>query len=66
MNFLISVEVCSTPKLSKYVTFLAFANNAVQLVPIDAYSSRFLMYAPSFILDKLFLEKTPLNVGLFL
>ena len=57
MNFVISFGICSTPKPSKYVTFLAFTNKAIQLVPIYSYSSRFIIYVvPSFILDKLFLE----------
>ena len=36
-------------------------------MPTSAYSSRFITYAPSlFFKGKLFLEKTPLNVGSFL
>ena len=65
MNFLISFGICSTPKLSKCVTFSAFAYNVIQYVPIDSYSSRFIIYAASFILDKLFLKKAPLNLGSF-
>ena len=57
--------MCSTPKLSKYVKFLAFTYNAIQWVSIDLYSSRFIIFAPSVILDKLFLEWTPLNLGSF-
>ena len=53
---MISYGICSTPKLSKYVTFLEFTHKAIQWVPIDSYSSRFIIYAPSFIFDKLFLE----------
>ena len=56
MNFLITFGICSTLKLSKYVTFLAFTYKAIQSVPIDSYSSRFVAYTSSFILDKLFLE----------
>ena len=56
MNFLISFGICSTPKLSKYVTCSAFTYNAIQCVPIDLYLSRFIIYAPSFILGKLFPE----------
>ena len=37
MNALISFGICSTLKLSKYVTFLAFTYKAIQLVPIDLY-----------------------------
>ena len=56
MNFLILFGIFSTPKLSKYVTFLAFTYKAIQWVPIDSYLSRCITYVPSFILDKLFLE----------
>ena len=51
MNFVISVRVCLTPKLSKYVIFSAFTNNEIQWVPFDSYSSKFIVHAPSFILD---------------
>ena len=64
MNFLISFGICSTPKLSKYVTFSAFSY-AIHCVPVDSYSPRFVIYASSFILDKLFLESEPLNLGSF-
>ena len=38
----------------------------MQFVPTSAYLSRFITYAPFFIvLDKLSLEKTPLNLGSF-
>ena len=30
MNFLVSFGICSTPKLSKYVTFLVFKYKAIQ------------------------------------
>ena len=56
MNFLISFGICSTPKLSKYNTFLTFTCKAIQSVPIDSYPSRFIKYNPSFILDHLFLD----------
>ena len=56
-NFLISLEICSIPKESKYVTVLLITYNAIQWVPISEYSSRFTTYAPSFILlGKLSLE----------
>ena len=49
-NSLISSGTCSTPKC----------------VPTSAYSSRFIMYAPSFVFNgRLFLEKTPLSFGSF-
>ena len=65
MDFLIYFGIYSTPKLSKYVTLLLFLCKAIQRVPIDLYSSRFITYAPSFTLGKLFLEKAPLNLDSF-
>ena len=44
MNFLISFGICSTTKLSKYVTFLAFTYNAIQWVSINLDSARFNTY----------------------
>ena len=55
MNFLISFGICSTPKLSKYI-LLSFTYKAIQRAPADLNSSRFITYAPSFILGKLLLE----------
>ena len=61
-----SSGMCSTPNLSKYVALLdaatlsPFTYKTIQLVPIDLYPYRFITNAPSFILDKLFLEETPL------
>ena len=54
INFLIAFGICSTSELSNLSLSLAY--KAIQWVPIDSYSSRFIAYAPSFILDKLFLE----------
>ena len=66
-NFLISWGIYSTPKLSKQVTSLFFKYKAIECVPVSVYSSRFITYAPFFIvLGKLFLEYTPLNLGLSL
>ena len=57
IKFFISFGMCSTPKLSNYVTVLLFTYNAIQLVPISKYLSTFITYAPSFILlGRLFLE----------
>ena len=56
MNSLIYFGIYSTLKLSKYITFPVFKSNATQWVPIDSYWSIFVIYAPSFILGKLFLE----------
>ena len=49
INFLISLGISSTPKLSKYAILFLFQNKAIQCVPTSAYLSRFLIYAPSFI-----------------
>ena len=63
MNFLISSGICSAPKQT--ISFFS-QNKAIQCVPTSSYSSRFITYAPSFIfLSKLYLEKTPLNLGSF-
>ena len=56
MNFIISFGICSTPKLLKKVTLLPVRYKAMQCVPIDLYSSRFITYTPSVIFGKLFLE----------
>ena len=65
-NSLISSRICSTPKLSKKTIPFLLQNKAIQCVPTSTYSSRFISYVSSFIfLDKLFLEKTPLNLGSF-
>ena len=44
------------PKQSKYVTLLQFTYKAIQWVPIDTYFTRFIIYAPSFIIGTLFLQ----------
>ena len=65
MIFLIMLGLCFTPKEPKHV-ILFFTYKQIQWVPISEYSSRFITYAPSFILfGKLSLEKTPLNLGSF-
>ena len=56
MNFLISFEMCSTSKLSKYIILLQFTYKVIQWVPIDLKPSRFITYVPSLILGKFFLE----------
>ena len=53
MNFVWS-EVL---KLSKYVTLSSLTYNASQWVPVNLYSSRFITYAPSFILVNYVLNK---------
>ena len=49
--------IYSIPEESKYAT-----NNETQCVPLLFLSSRFIIYASSFILGKLFLGKTILNL----
>ena len=52
MSFLISFGIFSTPKLPKYITLkdailsLPFLYKAIQWVPVDLNSSRFIAYAP--------------------
>ena len=56
--------IYSIPKESKYIASFLSINNETQCVPLLYLSSRFMTFAPSFVLGKLFLEKTPLNLGL--
>ena len=56
MNFFIPFGMCSTSKLSKYITLLPLTYKAIQWVPIDSYLSRFFTCAPYFVSGKLFLE----------
>ena len=65
MNLLISFGICSIPKLSNYMILLPFTYIAIQWVPTDLNSLRFVTDAPFFILGKLFFDKTPLNLGSF-
>ena len=65
INILISLGICLTPKLLKYTTLLPLTYNAIQWVPYDSYSSRFITSPPSFILGKLFQDWTPSNLGSF-
>ena len=58
--------IYSIPKESKYtVTFLSI-NNETQCVLLLFLSLRFMTHASSFILGKLFLEKTSLNLDSYL
>ena len=59
-----SCGIYSIPKESKYTATFLSINNEAQCVPLLCLSSRFMTYAPSFILGKLSLEKTPLDLGL--
>ena len=51
------------PKESKYAAKFLSIDNEAQCVPLLFLSSRFIIYASSFILGKLFLGKTSLNLG---
>ena len=44
-------------------TQLLSINNETNCFPLLCFSSRFILYAPSFILGQLFLDKTPLKLG---
>ena len=52
-----SSRIYSIPKESKYTAKFLSINNETQCFPLLFLSSKFNTYAPSFILDKLFLEK---------
>ena len=43
MNFLICFGICSTPRLSKYVIFLAFTYKAIQWVLL-IHTHQYLLY----------------------
>ena len=51
-----SCRMYSIPKEWKYVAVLSSINNEAQCIPLLCLSSRFMSYAPSFILRKLSLE----------
>ena len=53
----------SIPKESKFTHVFLSINNETQCVPLLFLASRFMTYALSFTLTKLFFEKTPLNKG---
>ena len=57
-------EIYSIPNESKFTAVFLLINNGTQFVPLLCLSSRFMKYTSSFILGKLSLEKTPLNLGL--
>ena len=54
--------IYSIPKESKYTAVFLSINNGT-CIPLLFVSSRFMTYAPYFILGNLFLEKMPLNLG---
>ena len=55
--------IYSLPKESKYTAKFLSINNETQCMSLLFLSSRFITYAAFFIQDKLFLEKSPLNLG---
>ena len=57
--------IYSTPKESKYTTVFLSINNETQCVPLLFLPLKFMTYTLSFVLGKLFLEKTPINTGIF-
>ena len=65
MNFIVSFGIYSTPNLIKYAALISWTYKAIQWVPIDLYSSRFVINGQSFILGKIFFELTPLNLDSF-
>ena len=67
MNLLISLGICSAPKLSKQTVYFGLTNKETQCVSVFSHSSKFITYAPFLILfGKLLLEYTPLNLDSFL
>ena len=58
-----SCGIYSVPKESKYVAICLSTNNETQCFPLHCLSSRFITCDPSFIIGKLSLEKTPLDLG---
>ena len=59
----LQLKIHSIPKESKYATVFLSISNETQCVRLFCLSLRFMTYAPSFILGKLSLKKTPLNLG---
>ena len=45
--FFISLEMCLTPKLSRYLTLLPYTCKDIQRVPIDLNSLRLTTFVPS-------------------
>ena len=58
-----SCGIYSIPKESNYTAAFLSINSKNQCVLLLFLSLRFMTYAPSFVLGKLYLEKTPLNLG---
>ena len=58
-----SLGLYTIPKDSNYMAKFLPINNETQCVPWLFLSSRLITYTSSFILGKLFIEKTLLNIG---
>ena len=58
-----SQGIYSIPKESKSTALPPSVNDKIQCVPLLFLSLTFIVYALSFILGKMFFEKTPLNQG---
>ena len=58
-----SLGMYSIPKESKYIAAFSSINNEIQCVSLLCLSSRFMTYASTFILAKLSLEKSLVNLG---
>ena len=56
-----SCGIYSIPKESKYTAVFQSMNKETQCVPLLFLSPRFLIYAPSFVVGKLFLEKNAIK-----
>ena len=55
--------IYSIPKESKSTALPPSINDKIQCVPLLFLSLTFIVYALSFLLGKMFLEKTPFNQG---
>ena len=66
LSLILSNTFCgiySITKESKYTAVFLSINSETQCVTLGCLSSRFIIYTPCFILGKLSLEKSPLNLG---
>ena len=59
-----SSGIYSVPKEKKQTAVFLSINNEAQCIPLLFLSSRFITYNACFVLGKLFLEKTTLNLAL--
>ena len=56
-------RIYSIPKESNYTAVFLSINKETHCVPLLCLSLRFIAFAPSFFLGKLYFEKAPLNLG---